>query len=643
MTSSAIYSNSFSAYTNSQNIEKVLQASIDNINANELLFPNVDYSSTYDTILGDYASNTEGSDADGHDSTSDNTTESGGSGDTALDGGTKATEEQVAQLQAAYQQIQDEQGWVGKAWNGIKNFFGHSNGSNAVEETLAKVESGEISYEAAVEKLNTYSQKQESFVDSFANVVSGLVVAASVIAAPFSFGASLALGAGVGAAVNIAIKASDKASNNIKGDYEFKDGLKDGITGAVGGLVTAATAGIGTAGVVVAKETGKVVLKETIKQGVIAGAKAGAIDGAVMSATNYTTDAIFDGEEFTFDGLVSTTATGAIGGAITGGVVGGVSSGLNAYSYNKAFKAGDLDTIQNSNVVESKVDQDLLSSAKKAKSGSTFEQSSLDELVGTKKSLQDILDDPNLTYSQKQLYKSELKQCESAIRNLQKQGIIDKDFNLTSSNAGTDVAQEVVEDTAENTTKYLARLESQNPVVPEDVLTRLKSISVDDLSPEEVVSTRDELFDLIANNPFTDLERSPYLQKYKQCARLIKQYQNEGILDKNGNLIAQAAEEVVEDATKKAVEEGTEEATAKTFGQMFKGAQTRVKNMFKKAFGNVENLTPKQAKEALAGKFNASRKEIVNAYNQMKATDDYKTNLLFRNFVNDLYQSAISE
>ena len=49
------------------------------------------------------------------------------------------------------------------------------------------------------------------------------------------------------------------------------------------------------------------------------------------------------------------------------------------------------------------------------------------------------------------------------------------------------------------------------------------------------------------------------------------------------------------------------------------------------------------AKEALAGKFNASRKEIVNAYNQMKATDDYKTNLLFRNFVNDLYQSAISE
>ena len=53
MTSSAIYSNSFSAYTNSQNIEKVLQASIDNINANELLFPNVDYSSAYDTILGD--------------------------------------------------------------------------------------------------------------------------------------------------------------------------------------------------------------------------------------------------------------------------------------------------------------------------------------------------------------------------------------------------------------------------------------------------------------------------------------------------------------------------------------------------------------------------------------------------------------
>ena len=229
MSYSTIYADSLTAYQNGQNMANAIQKKIENVADNEVLFGNVDYSSSYDSILDNFSSSAAG-DSSGDGSGDSSTEGSSQSGELAADGGTKATEEQIEQLRAAYQQVQDQQGWVGKAWNGIKNFFGHSNGSNAVEDTINKAAAGEISYEAAVEKLNTYASKQGSVVDVFANIASGLAVAAGVILAPVSFGASLAIGAGVGAAVKVGVKASNAATNNVEGDYSLKDGLKDGVT-----------------------------------------------------------------------------------------------------------------------------------------------------------------------------------------------------------------------------------------------------------------------------------------------------------------------------------------------------------------------------------------------------------------------------
>ena len=361
MSSSAIYADSFAMYRNSENINKAIQNKINNIAENELLFGSVNYSGSYDTILKNYSdsagesTNGTSNDANG---TTQGETSSGGAGTNIDDlynnvqsseqtSDSTATEEQMAQLRAAYEQVENEQGWLGKAWNGVKNFFGHGNGSNAVEEALSQAENGEISYQEAVEKLHNYSQKQDSFVEIFSNVASGLAVVAGVIAAPFSFGASLALGAGIGAAVKVGIKASDKATNDVAGDYSVKDGLKDTVTGAVGGVVTAATAGIGSAGMVAAKEGGKVLIGETIKQGAIAGAKAGAISGGVMGATNYTADAVFDGDEFNVGGLLGSTATGAFGGALVGGTVGAATSGIGAYRANASGNANAANAVTN--------------------------------------------------------------------------------------------------------------------------------------------------------------------------------------------------------------------------------------------------------------------------------------------------------
>ena len=222
MSYSGVYADSLKVYQSGSQISSTIQKKVDNGDGNTALFGNVDYSASYDKVLDDF--NVSGSDAslgssaeNGGDNTA-NPADSGSNSALAQDGGTRASDEQIAQLRTAFDQVQDEQGWVGKAWNGIKNFFGHSNGSNAVEETIDKAASGEISYEAAVEKLNTYASKQSSVVDTFANIASGLSVAIGVIGAPFTFGASLALGAGVGAAVKVGIKASDAATNDVAGD-----------------------------------------------------------------------------------------------------------------------------------------------------------------------------------------------------------------------------------------------------------------------------------------------------------------------------------------------------------------------------------------------------------------------------------------
>ena len=359
MTSNYSKYDMFAAYRNPDRISNMIQNKISNIAENEVIFPSVDYSDGYNEILEKYSYLFDGSsnstvetDADGQNVDGENNSEGaegtedgkateGGTEDgKATEGGTEegtiATEEQMEELREAYEQVEDEQGWLGKAWNGVKNFFGHSNGSDAVEEVLDKAENGEVTYEEAVEKLNTYSSKQGSFVDTFANVTSGLAVALGAVFSPFSFGATLAIGTAAGAAMKVGIKASDKATNDVEGDYKLKDFAKDGLTGAVSSAVTVATAGIGSTGINLAKEGGKVAIKQVAVEGAKAGAKAGAIDGGVMSATNYIADAAFDDEEFSIGGLASTTLTGTVGGAATGGVVGGVASSLTALKVNKS-------------------------------------------------------------------------------------------------------------------------------------------------------------------------------------------------------------------------------------------------------------------------------------------------------------------
>ena len=245
---------------------------------------------------------------------------------------------QVENLKTQYSQVQKEQGFLGKAWNGLKNLFGTKYSSKNVEKTIEQVEKGEISADEAQKMISEYQQRQKSGANTLASVATAFAIVGSIALAPFSGGASLALGAAVGAGTRVGLKTLDRASNNIKGDeIDKKEMAKDAIVGGVEGLVTVATMGLGSAAVQTSKETGKVLVKETVKTGIKQGAKAGAIDGGSTNAATYMADVAVGDEEFSAAELLSTTTQGAAIGGTIGGVTGGVSSGVQARSASKAL------------------------------------------------------------------------------------------------------------------------------------------------------------------------------------------------------------------------------------------------------------------------------------------------------------------
>lgn len=276
--------------------------------------------------------------------------------------------ESTSSLRSEFQEIKNSQGLIGKAWNGIKNFFGMKNGSNQVEETIQKAENGEISPEEAYEHIEKYKAGQEQSVDLVADIASGIASFASfslatgvgLAAAPFTGGASLGLvaaGLGIAGASGAAVKVGIKGIDAAVGGRKYDSLIYDLATGGINGIFAPITAGIGGAvgksvaakvGVNAVREGGEVLIKEGIKQtakgaiaktllttnisytggtmltrGLALGADMavnGAITGGVDSAVRYLAG---DEEDKSLEGLIDEVATGTVGGAIASPIIGG--------------------------------------------------------------------------------------------------------------------------------------------------------------------------------------------------------------------------------------------------------------------------------------------------------------------------------
>lgn len=229
----------------------------------------------------------------------------------------------VQNLNAILQKAQNEQGVVGKFWDGLKGVTGIGLSSKKCQNYINKVSSNQMSYEEAYTEVSKYGFKQKSAVNMLSGIASGVCSAFAIGLAPATGGASILAAAGVGAASKAGIKTLDRATNNVQNDaLNAKQIVKDGLSGALNGAVSGATIGIGKEAVAAATTA-----KEALKQGVIQGAKGGAISGAAIGAGDYTIECAFeDDQEFKVDDLVRNTAYSAVAGGATGAVIGGLTS-----------------------------------------------------------------------------------------------------------------------------------------------------------------------------------------------------------------------------------------------------------------------------------------------------------------------------
>ena len=254
-------------------------------------------------------------------------------------------------LREDFEKTKEEQGLIGKAWDGIKNLFNLKTGSDSVEETLEKYENGEITQEEAQLALEKYKNGQEMSVDVVSDITSGIVAVGAAALAPVTGGASLLVAASAGAVSKTAIKATDALANGR--EYELKDLGYDIITGSINGAMAPLSNALGgVAGTTVAKTLGLESVEATAKtagKGILANllakggasyvAKEGAQSGAKVlfaKALSYGADMAVDGAlsgaadgfsralgEGRVEDITDDTLNGALGGLIASPLIGG--------------------------------------------------------------------------------------------------------------------------------------------------------------------------------------------------------------------------------------------------------------------------------------------------------------------------------
>ena len=226
-------------------------------------------------------------------------------------------------LETKFQEVKDKQGFLGSVWNDVKESTGLGVSSVDCRSMLDKYRNGEVSFDEALEYINSFDNKQSNMSELGANIITGV---ASIAAATALFGSAplwalaFAVGAPVGALVKTGVKILDRATNNVKDDeFNAKQILKDAISGAVTGTASAVSSGVG-AGI----KAGS--LKLAVKNGTKCGVQCGALAGA----SSYITNAALDDEKY-FDtkDFIKTTLTSAFVSGTVGAVVGAGMYGLS--------------------------------------------------------------------------------------------------------------------------------------------------------------------------------------------------------------------------------------------------------------------------------------------------------------------------
>ena len=262
-------------------------------------------------------------------------------------------DETTAFLEEKLKNAEDKQGFLGNIWNNFKEATNLGLSKSDCKSMLEKYKAGEVSFEEAVEYIDSFETKQDNMKGLMSNILTGIGSIAVTVGTcgVGGIGIPLALkfGAPAGAAFKTGINLIDRATNNVKDDeFDVKTMAKDAISGAVAGTTSAVSSGVG-------KGIEDGVFRTSVRNGI----KCGAACGAASGASSYLLDTTFDKDKkFKFGELAKNTATSALISGTVGGVVG---SGM----YGMAKLAGKVGEKTARTTAQAIVNDSSTSSARK--------------------------------------------------------------------------------------------------------------------------------------------------------------------------------------------------------------------------------------------------------------------------------------
>lgn len=252
----------------------------------------------------------------------------------------ETSETQTKELESELKSAEDEQGWLGNAWNSFKGFVGIGTSTKKCNQAIDDFKNGKISYNEAKNEISEFSSSQKESVEVISNVISGTAAVGAAVAATAMVAATgpiapfllAGIGIGTGAVTKAGLTFSDRATNNIDDDaLNEKQIIEDLATGGVDGGISVATMGMGTVA-----SAASSTLKSAVVQGFKSGIGAGTLAGGLSGGSNYAIKtALDDNAEFTKEEFAENILTNAIAGGITGGGLGIIGGKVQHENYLK--------------------------------------------------------------------------------------------------------------------------------------------------------------------------------------------------------------------------------------------------------------------------------------------------------------------
>ena len=278
------------------------------------------------------------------------------------------TDLQIKQLKEEFKLAKNEQGIIGKAWNGIKNLFKTEYSSSNIEKALNSLNSNSTDEEInnVRNMIAKYRSKQDLAVDTVATT--GATIAAGAVGAKVGamIGSVICPGAGtivggilgyvggaiVGAVAKVGICQLENMTDNVDNNAWHNDKnigkqltsgalsgatamLFGGIAKKVSGACKSAL-GITKQGVVLA-ENGTANVAKTVARTALAEGAGGAAASTVIADGEYLIRCATDEDtNFSWNDLAQTTGISAVTGGVMSAGFGAITGYKNAIYYNKA-------------------------------------------------------------------------------------------------------------------------------------------------------------------------------------------------------------------------------------------------------------------------------------------------------------------